>query len=87
MNAEKLVNYQGKLQQKVEDQLYNKVWYKNKKNHRDGDLPAYITPTLKAWFRNGINYRSDEKPAVLDGFQPERQPRKDKVFTVVDDIR
>ncbi len=34
-------------------------------HHRDGDLPAVISPTRKTWFKHGKIHRPDDKPAVV----------------------
>lgn len=30
------------------------IYYRNGKIHRDGDLPAYITPSFQAFYQNGL---------------------------------
>ena len=50
-----------------------KVWYRNGKQHRCGDEPAYIhkfgnnSPVfVKKWYKNGELYRDGDKPAFMD---------------------
>jgi hypothetical protein len=33
--------------------------------HRDNDLPAYISNTLKEWWQNGELHRDNDKPAII----------------------
>jgi hypothetical protein len=42
-----------------------KLWYKNGKCHREGDLPAYIgADGSQEWYKNGLCHRDDNKPAI-----------------------
>jgi hypothetical protein len=46
-------------------------WYRNRRLHRDGDLPAVVMfthtgrPRYRAWYRHGRQHRERDKPAVI----------------------
>ena len=45
-----------------------KIWYRDGKVHRDGDLPAHITDDFgKKWFKNGLAHRDGDLPALIEG--------------------
>lgn len=42
------------------------TWYRERKLHRDGDLPARIWPDgLQEWFKNGKKHRDGDLPAFI----------------------
>jgi hypothetical protein len=44
-----------------------KRWYKNGKQHRDNDLPAYVNEEngTVAWRQDGLRHRENDKPAYI----------------------
>jgi len=40
--------------------------YKESVRHRDGDKPAFISPTIEAWYINGVYHREGDKPACIN---------------------
>ncbi|UYZ34966.1 hypothetical protein OD350_22365 [Clostridium beijerinckii] len=67
-NIEKFCNLA--LKNNKSNFVANETWFKNGKEHRDGDLPSYISYfqdgeiKQKIWRRDGIVYRADDKPTV-----------------------
>lgn len=56
-----------------------KIWRNsNGEEHRDGDLPAFVSDSLSAWYQHGIRCRADDKPSVVwaDGTQEWRLDRE-----------
>jgi hypothetical protein len=43
----------------------SKYWYKNRKFHRDNDLPAIYSDTSRAWYQEGELHRDNDQPAVI----------------------
>ena len=41
------------------------VYYKNKKKHRDDDLPAVVSQFDQYWYQNGKLHRDGNKPAMI----------------------
>ena len=42
------------------------MWYKNRKLHRDNDLPAIIwTGGNQEWYKNGVCHRENDLPAIV----------------------
>ena len=45
-----------------------KIWYRDGKVHRDGDLPAWIAQDYsKEWYKNGKLHREGDLPAWIQG--------------------
>ena len=46
-----------------------KRWYKNGKQHRDNDLPAYVNEEngTVSWRQDGLRHRENDKPARMWG--------------------
>jgi len=42
-----------------------KMWYKNGKRHRDGDLPAVYSSTNAEWYVDGKHHREGGLPAII----------------------
>jgi len=56
----------------VVDELGNQAWFKEGKQHRDGDLPAVIcVDGSQDWFKDGEKHRDGDLPAEIwaDGSQ------------------
>ena len=57
---------------KVVDADGSQKWYKDGKEHRDGDKPAVVRPNgTQEWYKNGTRHRHRDKPAIVwdDGSQ------------------
>jgi len=48
----------------VKENKYCTRWYRNGKEHRDGDLPAVVLANGKEWWKNGERHRDGDLPAI-----------------------
>ena len=54
------LEYTYNLRYKIE------YYYKNKKRHRDGDLPAAIFKSgTRIWYKDGLEHRDNNKPTMI----------------------
>lgn len=45
--------------------LKEKIWFKDGKRHRDGDLPAVQSDKTLTWYKNGVIHREGDLPAKV----------------------
>ena len=52
-----------KFEKDIDEDLF---YYKNKKHHRDKDLPAVIWDDgTRIWYKNGNEHRDNSKPSTI----------------------